>query len=98
MATTQAATLLDPNLLVRLDEARARTDSFFEILPPQSFYDRPVSERHRLVFYLGHLEAFDWNLLGRELGLASDDAELDRLFAFGIDPIGGGFPSDMPSD
>jgi iron(II)-dependent oxidoreductase len=98
MATTQTATLLRPTLLARLDEARARTDSFFDLLPPNSFYERPVPERHRLIFYLGHLEAFDWNLLSGELGLVSQQAALDKLFAFGIDPVGGGLPSDTPAD
>jgi gamma-glutamyl hercynylcysteine S-oxide synthase len=98
MATTQTATLLHPTLLARLDEARARTDSFFELLPPNSFYERPVPERHRLIFYLGHLEAFDWNLLSGEFGLVSQQAALDKLFAFGIDPVGGGLPSDTPAD
>ena len=50
-------------------------------------------------FYVGHLEAFDWNLLHENvLGLKSFHPEFDRLFAFGIDPVGGGLPSDQPSD
>ena len=32
------------------------------------------------------------------LGLKSFQPELDRLFAFGIDPVGGGLPTDQPSD
>jgi gamma-glutamyl hercynylcysteine S-oxide synthase len=32
------------------------------------------------------------------LGLKSFHPEFDRLFAFGIDPVGGGLPSDQPSD
>ena len=98
MATTQTATLLNPTLLARLDEARSRTDSFFDLLPPNCLYERPVPERHRLIFYLGHLEAFDWSLLSGELGLASQKCQLDKLFAFGIDPVGGGLPSDTPAD
>ena len=57
-----------------------------------------MPERHRLIFYLGHLEAFDWNLLAPALGLQSHDPEFDKLFAFGIDPVGGGLPTDMPED
>ena len=49
----------------RLADARARTDEIFRILKPEALYERPIPERHRLVFYLGHLEAFDWNLIGR---------------------------------
>src|SRR5882672_3239738 len=88
-----------PGLLDRLERARAQTDQLFELIRPDALYDRPIAERHRIVFYIGHLEAFDWNLLhGRVLGLESFDPSLDRLFAFGIDPLGGGLPSDQPSD
>ena len=98
MAASRAAITLQPSLLSRLEEARARTDSLFNLLPPNSFYDRPVPERHRLIFYLGHLEAFDQNLLSGPLGLEPQDATLDKLFAFGIDPVGGGLPTDVPGD
>jgi len=86
-------------LLERLSEARARTDEIFDIVRPDSIYERPIPERHRINFYLGHLEAFDWNLLReRVLGMKVFHADLDRLFAFGIDPINGALPSDQPSD
>jgi ergothioneine biosynthesis protein EgtB len=98
MATSQPALKPLPILLSRMEEARAHTDALFELLPPNSYYERPIPERHRLIFYLGHLEAFDWNLLSGPLGLASQDAEFDRLFAFGIDPVDGGLPSDTPKD
>ena len=98
MAASRAAIGLQPSLLSRLEEARARTDSLFSLLPPNSFYDRPVPERHRLIFYLGHLEAFDQNLFSGPLGLEPKDAALDKLFAFGIDPVDGGLPTDVPRD
>jgi ergothioneine biosynthesis protein EgtB len=79
-------------------DARAQTDALFDLLPPNSFYERPIAERHRLIFYLGHLEAFDWNLLNDPLDLGVHDATFDKLFAFGIDPIGGGLPTDKPGD
>jgi gamma-glutamyl hercynylcysteine S-oxide synthase len=98
MATSRTAPQLHPTLLSRLGEARARTDALFECLPPNSFYDRPIPERHRLIFYLGHLEAFDWNLFAPALGLTSHDPAFDQLFAFGIDPVGDGLPTDTPGD
>ena len=98
MATSRLAPEFHPILLSRLEEARARTDAIFQLLPPNSSYERPIPERHRLIFYLGHLEAFDWNLLGGPLELPPHDADFDRLFAFGIDPVGGGLPTDVPSD
>jgi iron(II)-dependent oxidoreductase len=86
-------------LLARLDQARTQTDTLFELVRPEFLYDRPIPERHRIIFYVGHLEAFDWNLLReRVLEGASFHSEFDQLFAFGIDPVGGGLPSDQPSD
>src|SRR5271155_5751451 len=98
MATSRVAPQLHPTLLSRLEEARARTDALFQLLPPNSFYDRPIPERHRLIFYLGHLETFDWNLLSGVLGLEAFNPEFDKLFAFGIDPVGDGLPTDTPAD
>ena len=86
-------------LLRVLDESRALTDELFDVVREDAFYDRPIPARHRIAFYLGHLEAFDWNLIGtRVLGLDSFQKEFDNLFAFGIDPVGGGLPADQPSD
>lgn len=96
MLTTPTAVSHD--LLVRLADARVRSDTLFRIVRENSLYERPIPERHRIVFYVGHLEAFDWNLLGNALGLRSFHPEFDRLFAFGIDPVGGGLPDDQPSD
>jgi iron(II)-dependent oxidoreductase len=82
----------------RIRGARARSDEVFEMVRPEALYDRPIPERHRIIFYLGHLEAFDWNLLLGPLGLASFDPDFDKLFAFGIDPVEGGLPDDQPKD
>src|SRR6202795_313115 len=85
-------------LLARLQQARAETDRLFDHVKPEFLYERPIPERHRIVFYVGHLEAFDWNLLReRILGRTSFHSEFDNLFAFGIDPVDGGLPSDQPS-
>lgn len=64
---------------------------------PEAIGERPVPERHRLIFYLGHLEAFDWNLLAPVLGLTSTRPEWDKLFAFGIDPTDGALPNEPAS-
>ena len=86
-------------LLGRIHDARGRSDALFALVHPNALYDRPIPERHRIIFYVGHLEAFDWNLLHENVfGLKSFHPECDRLFAFGIDPVGGGLPSDQPSD
>jgi iron(II)-dependent oxidoreductase len=86
-------------LLERVSDARWRSDELFNMVRADSIYERPIPERHRIIFYLGHLEAFDWNLLHENVfGLASFHPEFDKLFAFGIDPVGGGLPSDQPSE
>jgi ergothioneine biosynthesis protein EgtB len=91
--------LVRRELLERIADARRRSDALFDIVRPYAMYERPIPERHRIIFYVGHLEAFDWNLLHENvLGLKSFHPEFDRLFAFGIDPVGGGLPSDQPSD
>ncbi len=99
MPVAQRQVELRHRLLDRLSAARANTDALFSIVKPEALYDRPIPERHRIVFYIGHLEAFDWNLLReRALSLGSIHPEFDRLFAFGIDPVGGGLPTDQPGD
>ena len=85
-------------LLARISDARRRSDDLFEIVQPAALYDRPIPERHRIIFYIGHLEAFDWNLLYVPLRLKTLHPEFDRLFAFGIDPVSGGLPTDQPRD
>ena len=95
---THAATNTRRMLLSRLLDARVATDELFAMVRPEAMYDRPIPQRHRIVFYVGHLEAFDWNLFGGPCGLARFHPEFDRLFAFGIDPVGGGLPSDQPHD
>jgi len=85
-------------LLERLVDARRHCDELFSIVRSGSLYDRPIPERHRIIFYIGHLEAFDWNLLYDVLGLKSFHPEFDKLFAFGIDPVDGGLPTDQPAD
>jgi formylglycine-generating enzyme required for sulfatase activity len=84
-----------PNLAA----ARAETDALFDLLQPEALYERPIPERHRMVFYLGHMEAFDWNLIGRyALDIPAFHPSFDRLFAFGIDPPPGQLPADQPAD
>jgi ergothioneine biosynthesis protein EgtB len=99
MPTLQRESAVGESLLHRIGDSRQKSDALFEIVRPEALYDRPIPERHRIVFYIGHLEAFDWNLLHENVfGLSSFHPEFDRLFAFGIDPVGGGLPKDQPSD
>lgn len=79
-------------------QARQLTDRLFDLLRPEAFLVRPIAERHRLLFYLGHLEAFDWNLLRKPLHREPCHPQFDHLFAFGIDPTDSELPSDRPED
>jgi len=88
-----------PQLSLQLTQARAETDRLFTHLDPAALYDRPIAERHRMIFYLGHLEAFDWNQMKLSgMTASSPTPEFDDLFAFGIDPEPGKLPHDQPSD
>src|ERR1700682_3541184 len=99
MLAAQDAIDVRQELLVRLDHARVQTDRLFDLVKPEFLYDRPIPERHRIIFYIGHLEAFDRNLAHYAVpDLSSFNPEFDQLFAFGIDPVGGGLPTDQPSD
>ena len=90
---------LGTQLAEALANARRRTDELFSLLVPAALYDRPIPERHRNIFYLGHLEAFDWNQVCRNsLGMPSFHPEFDKLFEFGIDPPVGRLPEDQPRD
>jgi iron(II)-dependent oxidoreductase len=82
-----------------LARARQETDRLFQVISPEALYQRPVSERHRLIFYMGHLEAFDWNILARrDSGEPAFHPEFDKLFERGIDPEPGKAPSDTAAD
>jgi len=99
MLAAQGDVAVRQQLLGRVADARRRSDALFNVVRSDSMYERPIPERHRIIFYVGHLETFDWNLLHEGvLGLKSFHPEFDRLFAFGIDPVGGGLPSDVLSD
>lgn len=83
----------------RLAKARDMTDSLFQIIDASVLTSRPIPERHRIFFYIGHLEAFDMNLLkDRISGVQSFNPAFDKLFAFGIDPVAGSLPTDRVQD
>lgn len=71
----------------RLRAAWDRSDHLFGLVFAENVHARPISLRHPIVFYIGHLPAFAWNQVGRgALGLPAMDAHLDALFERGIDP------------
>ncbi len=99
MPVAQRGVAVRHELLDRLSDARTNTDRLFDLVKAEFLYHRPIAERHRIIFYVGHLDAFDWNLLReRAIDAEAFHPEFDRLFAFGIDPVGGGLPTDLPKD
>jgi gamma-glutamyl hercynylcysteine S-oxide synthase len=87
------------NLIQELRSARLESDRFFSILNRRALYERPIAQRHRVIFYIGHLDGFDSIQICREaLGIRSPEPELDALFQAGIDPDSANLPSDKPSD
>lgn len=86
-------------LLKQIQSARSESDRLFSILRPEAVYERPIAERHRVIFYIGHLDGFDAIQICREgLGLSSFSPRFDDLFQAGIDPDSAHLPTDMPSD
>jgi iron(II)-dependent oxidoreductase len=66
---------------------RARSREIFALLGDDAYYSQPISLRHPIVFYDGHLPGFSFNtLVKKALGGPSIDARLETLFARGIDP------------
>ena len=66
---------------------RQRSQTLFDMIAPRAYYSRPISLRHPIVFYEGHLPAFSLNtLVKKALGHGGIDDRLERLFARGIDP------------
>jgi ergothioneine biosynthesis protein EgtB len=80
------------DLVGRLEAAWERSDLIFGLLAPDAWLQRPIALRQPFIFYLGHLPAFAWNQVWRGvLGRPSFNAEYDRLFERGIDPVGDDF-------
>jgi ergothioneine biosynthesis protein EgtB len=85
---TTTATALDRAALADwYRRNRQRSRQLFDIVRPEAYYAQPISLRHPIVFYEGHLPAFSLNTLVKKgLGRPGIDDGLERLFARGIDP------------
>lgn len=84
---SEAVAKEDASTLALLERAWERTDELFGLVRDDCLGERPIRLRHGLLFYLGHMPAFTWNMLcGPVLGRTSLRPEYDELFAFGIDP------------
>ena len=66
---------------------RERSRALFDLLAEEAYYSQPISLRHPIVFYEGHLPGFSFNTLVKKgLNRPSIDPRLETLFARGIDP------------
>src|SRR5688572_22196434 len=66
---------------------RQRSRELFDLIRPEAYHASPISLRHPIVFYEGHLPAFSLNTLVKKgLGRRGVDEGLEHLFARGIDP------------
>ncbi len=80
-------------------QALAHADALFGMVADATLLARPLPDRHRLIFYVGHLDAFDWNQLARGVrDLPAFNDGFDRLFERGIDPAPGQAPADKAGD
>ncbi len=81
---------------------RRRSRAWFDLLREDAYRARPIALRHPVVFYEGHVAAFNVNtLVKRGLGLPGVDPALEDLFERGIDPAedaaeSAGAPSAWP--
>ena len=74
-------------LVDHFSRTRDRSRRLFEIVTPEAYYARPIPLRHPVIFYEGHLAAFNLNtLVKKALGRPGIDPDFERLFARGIDP------------
>ena len=89
---TAEATALDRNVLADwYRRNRSRSRMLFDLLTDDAYYSRPITLRHPIVFYEGHLPAFSFNtLVKKALGGKSIDPSLERkqiLQSYGADII-----------
>jgi len=86
---SKVRTLVDDRaaLVAWFDRTRQRSAQLFDMIDEAAYYTRPISLRHPIVFYEGHLPAFAVNVLIKKgLGRPGVDERLEQLFARGIDP------------
>jgi len=85
--TTRAAAIDRGVVIDRYRRNRDRSRRLFDLLSGANYHAQPISLRHPIVFYEGHLPAFSFNTLVKQaLGRPSIDPSLEILFARGIDP------------
>ena len=97
MPHTPAAQQADRQALLDwFGRSRGRSRAIFDLVRADAYTAQPIPLRHPIIFYDGHLAAFNVNtLVRRGLGQPGVDDRLDRLFARGIDPEA---PQDGPPE
>jgi gamma-glutamyl hercynylcysteine S-oxide synthase len=75
------------SILRWFDQNRRHSERLFASITPEAYYEQPIPLRQPVVFYEGHLSAFNYiTLVRRALGEPPFDAASDELFERGIDP------------
>jgi gamma-glutamyl hercynylcysteine S-oxide synthase len=75
------------SILRWFDQNRRHSERLFASITPEAYYEQPIPLRQPVVFYEGHLSAFNFiTLVRRALGEPSFDPVRDELFERGIDP------------
>jgi gamma-glutamyl hercynylcysteine S-oxide synthase len=87
MIASSVESAVRSELIARYRRNRARSAALFSLLSDDAYYSQPIALRHPIVFYEGHLPGFSFNtLIKKGLGQPGIDANLEMLFARGIDP------------
>ena len=82
IAETVLATTDGQEAIARYRRNRAKTDQLFALLSDEAYYAQPITLRHPIVFYEGHLPGFSLNtFVKKALGKPGIDARLEALFA-----------------
>lgn len=85
--TNRLSSPLASQLALDMQAVRTKTQEIFNCINPEAYYKRPIPLRHPIVFYDGHLDAFIWNTLFRNvLNEPAFNPDFDKLFERGIDP------------
>lgn len=75
------------SVLLWFEKNRDRSRELFTMIDPSVYGDRPIALRNPILFYEGHLSAFNVNtLLKLALSREGVDDRLEEVFARGIDP------------
>ena len=99
MALARNQTVARHGLLEEMVDARNQSDAVFDLVRRDSLYEPANSGAASHHLLCGAPGSVRLEPAGEILPNAESlHPDFEQLFAFGIDPVGGGLPSDQPSD